>query len=100
MILKFSKQFFFKKKVWRYKLVIENFDIQNDIDKSDKVVVYEEGEANVDNDLNILFIPDSNPTGSYTSYFENEKQNFKVSLPKIYALAHYANAHHLASKFY
>ena len=70
--------FFQEKKVWRYKLVIENFDIQNDIDKSDKVLVYEEGVANVDDDLNILFIPDSNPTGSYTGYFENDKKNFKA----------------------
>ena len=76
--------FFQEKKVWRYKLVIENFDIQNDIDKSDKVLVYEEGVANVDDDLNILFIPDSNPTGSYTGYFQNDKKNFKVSLPKVY----------------
>ena len=84
MIFKFSTQFFFKKKVWRYKLVIENFDIQNDIDKSDKLLVYEEGVANVDDDLNILFIPDSNPTGSYTGYFQNDKKNFKVSLPEVY----------------
>ena len=76
--------FFHEKKVWRYKLVIENFDIQNDFDKSDKVLVYEEGVANVDDDLNILFIPDSNPTGSYTGYFENDKKNFKVSLPEVY----------------
>lgn len=76
--------FFQEKKVWRYKLVIENLDIQNDIDRSDKVLVYEEGVANVDDGLNILFIPDSNPTGSYTGYFENDKKNFKVSLTKIY----------------
>ena len=75
--------FFQEKKVWRYKLVIENFDIQNDIDKSDKVLVYEEGVANVDDDLNILFIPDSNPNGFYTGYFENDKKNFKVSLPEV-----------------
>ena len=76
--------FFQEKKVWRYKLVIESIYIQNDIDKSDKVLVYEEGVANVDDDLNILFIPDSNPTGSYTGYFENAKKNFKVSLPEVY----------------
>jgi hypothetical protein len=76
--------FFQKKKVWRYKLVIENFDIENDIYKSDKVLVYEEGVANVDDDLNILFIPDSNPNSFYTGYFENDKRNFKVSLPEIY----------------
>ena len=76
--------FFQEKKVWRYKLAIENFDIQNDIDKSDKVLVYEEGVANVDDDLNILFIPDSNPNGFYTAYFENDKKNFKVSLPEVY----------------
>ena len=81
MILKFSTQFFSKKKVWRYKLVIESFYIQYDIDRSYKALVYEEGVANVDDDLNILFIPDSNPTGSYTGYFENNKKNFKVSLP-------------------
>ena len=76
--------FFHEKKVWRYKLVIENFDIQNDFDKSDKVLVYEEGVANVDDDLNILFIPGSNPNGFYTGYFENDKKNFKVSLPEVY----------------
>ena len=76
--------FFQEKKVWRYKLVIESIYIQNDIDKSDKVLVYEEGVANVDDDLNILFIPDSNPAGSYTGYFENAKKNFKVSLPEVY----------------
>jgi len=76
--------FFQEKKVWKYKLVIESFEIQNDIDRSDKVLVYEEGVANVDEDLNILFIPDSNPTSSYTGYFENDKKNFKVSLPEIY----------------
>ena len=76
--------FFNEKEVWRYKLVIENFDIENDIDKSDKVLVYEEGVANVDDDLKILFIPDSNPTSSYTGYFEIDKKNFKVSLPEIY----------------
>ena len=76
--------FFQEKKVWRYKLVIESFYIQNDIDKSDKVLVYEEGVANVDDDLNILFIPDSNPTGSYAGYFEKNKKNFKVSLPEVY----------------
>ena len=76
--------FFQEKKVWRYKLVIENFDIQNDIYKSDKVLVYEEGVANVDDDLNILFIPDSNPNSFYTGYFQNDKKNFKVSLPEIY----------------
>ena len=75
--------FFQEKKVWRYKLVIENLDIQNDIDRSDKVLVYEEGVANVDDDLNILFIPDSNPNGFYTGYFENDKKNFKVSLPEV-----------------
>jgi hypothetical protein len=47
-------------------------------------LVYEEGVANVDDDLNILFIPDSNPTGSYTGYFQNDKKNFKVSLPEVY----------------
>ena len=76
--------FFQEKKVWRYKLVIESIYIQNDIDKSDKVLVYEEGVANVDDDLNILFIPDSNPNGFYTGYFENDKKNFKVSLPEVF----------------
>jgi len=76
--------FFYERKVWRYRLVIENSDIQNDSDKSDEVLAYEEGEANVDGDLNILFIPDSNPSGSYSGYFENDKKNFKVSLPGLY----------------
>jgi len=76
--------FFQEKKVWKYKLVAESSEIQNRSDKSDNILVYEEGVANVDDDLNILFIPDSNPAGSYTGYFENDKKNFKVSLPEVY----------------
>ena len=76
--------FFQEKKVWKYKLVAESSEIQNRSDKSDNILVYEEGVANVDDDLNILFIPDSNPAGSYTGYFENDKKNFKVSLPGLY----------------
>ena len=76
--------FFQEKKVWKYKLVAESSEIQNRSDKSDNILVYEEGVANVDDDLNILFIPDSNPTGFYTGYFENDKKNFKVSLPEVY----------------
>tara|TARA_B110001452_G_scaffold107509_1_gene89153 strand:- start:78 stop:524 length:447 start_codon:yes stop_codon:yes gene_type:complete len=76
--------FFHERKVWKYKLVAESSEIQNGSNKSDKVLAYEEGEANVDDDLNILFIPDSNPSGSYSGYFENDKKNFKVSLPGLY----------------
>ena len=76
--------FFQEKKVWKYKLVAESSEIQNRSDKSDNILVYEEGVANVNDDLNILFIPDSNPAGSYTGYFENDKKNFKVSLPEVY----------------
>ena len=76
--------FFQEKKVWKYKLVAESSEIQNRSDKSDNILVYEEGVANLDDDLNILFIPDSNPAGSYTGYFENDKKNFKVSLPEVY----------------
>ena len=76
--------FFHERKVWKYKLVAESSEIQNGSNKSDKVLAYEEGEANVDDDLNILFIPVSNPSGSYSGYFENDKKNFKVSLPEIY----------------
>jgi len=76
--------FFHERKVWKYKLVAESSEIQNGSNKSDKVLAYEEGEANVDDDLNILFIPVSNPSGSYSGYFENDKKNFKVSLPGLY----------------
>ena len=76
--------FFHERKVWKYKLVAESSEIQNGSNKSDKVLAYEEGEANVDDDLNILFIPDSNPSGSYSGYFENDKKSFKVSLPGLY----------------
>ena len=76
--------FFHESKVWKYKLVAESSEIQNGSNKSDKVLAYEEGEANLDDDLNILFIPDSNPSGSYSGYFENDKKNFKVSLPGLY----------------
>jgi hypothetical protein len=76
--------FFYERKVWRYKLVVENSDIQNGSDKSDKFLAYEEGEANVDGGLNILFIPDSNPSDSYSGYFEKDKEHFKVSLPGLY----------------
>ena len=76
--------FFHERKVWKYKLVAESSEIQNGSNKSDKVLAYEEGEANVDDDLNILLIPDSNPSGSYSGYFENDKKNFKVSLPGLY----------------
>ena len=76
--------FFQEKKVWKYKLVAKSSEIQNRSDKSDNILVYEEGVANVDEDLNILFIPDSNPNGFYTGYFENDKKNFKVSLPEVY----------------
>ena len=76
--------FFHERKVWKYKLVAESSEIQNGSDKSENILAYEEGDANVDDDLNILFIPDSNPTGSYTGYFENDKKNFKVSLPEIF----------------
>ena len=76
--------FFHERKVWKYKLVAESSEIQNGSNKSDKVLAYEEGQANVDDDLNILFIPDSNPSGSYSGYFENDKKNFKVSLPGLY----------------
>ena len=76
--------FFQEKKVWKYKLVAKSSEIQNRSDKSDNILVYEEGVANVDDDLNILFIPDSNPNGFYTGYFENDKKNFKVSLPEVY----------------
>ena len=75
--------FFQEKKVWKYKLVAKSSEIQNRSDKSDNILVYEEGVANVDKDLNILFIPDSNPNGFYTGYFENDKKNFKVSLPEV-----------------
>ena len=76
--------FFHERKVWKYKLVAESSEIQNGSNKSDKVLAYEEGEANVDDDLNILFIPVSNPSGSYSGYFENDKKNFTVSLPGLY----------------
>ena len=81
--------FFHERKVWKYKLVAESFEIQNRSDKSDNILAYEEGVAHIDGDtiggdLNILFIPDSNPTGSYLGYFENDKKNFKVSLPGLY----------------
>jgi hypothetical protein len=82
--------FFHESKVWKYKLVAESSEIQNGSNKPVKVLAYEEGvaniddEANVDGDLNTLFIPDSNPTGSYSGYFENDKKNFKVSLPGLY----------------
>ena len=76
--------FFHERKVWKYKIVAESSEIQIGSNKSDKVLAYEEGEANVDDDLNILFIPDSNPSGSYSGYFENDKKNFKVSLPGLY----------------
>ena len=76
--------FFHERKVWKYKLVAESSEIQNGSNKSDKVLAYEEGEANVDDDLNIQFIPVSNPSGSYSGYFENDKKNFKVSLPGLY----------------
>ena len=76
--------FFHERKVWKYKLVAESSEIQNGSNKSDKVLAYEEGEANVDDNLNILFIPDSNPSGSHSGYFENDKKNFKVSLHGLY----------------
>lgn len=76
--------FFHEKKVWKYKLVAESSEIQNGSDKSENILAYEEGYANVDDDLNILFIPDSNPSDSYSGYFENDKKNFKVSLPGLY----------------
>ena len=81
--------FFHESKVWKYKLVAESSEIQNGSNKPVKVLAYEEGVAHIDGDtidgdLNILFIPDSNPTGSYSGYFENDKKNFKVSLPEVY----------------
>ena len=81
--------FFHERKVWKYKLVAESSEIQNRSDKLDNILAYEEGVAHIDGDtiggdLNILFIPDSNSTGSYTGYFENDKKNFKVSLPEIF----------------
>ena len=75
--------FFYESKVWKYKLVAENSDIQNNSDKSNEVLAYEEGEAMVDDNLNILFIPDSNPSSSYSGYFENDKKNFRVSIPGL-----------------
>ena len=72
-----------KKEIWRYRLVIENLDIQNDVDRSDKVLVYEEDVANLDEDFNIQLIPDSNSNCHYRCYFENGKKNFKVSLAKV-----------------
>ena len=81
--------FFHERKVWKYKLVAESSEIQNRSDKSDNILAYEEGVAQIDGDtiggdLNILFIPDSNPSDSYSGYFENDKKNFKVSLPGLY----------------
>jgi hypothetical protein len=76
--------FFQEKGIWKYKLVAESSEIQNNSDKSDKVMAYEEGEANVDDNLNIIFIPNSNPGISYPGYFENDKKNFKVSLAGMY----------------
>jgi hypothetical protein len=81
--------FFHERKVWKYQLVAESFEIQNRSDKSDNILAYEEGVAHIDGDtidgdLNILFIPNSNPTGSYSGYFENDKKNFKVSLLEVY----------------
>ena len=76
--------FFHERKIWKYKIVAESSEIQIGSNKSDKVLAYEQGEANVDDDLNILFIPDSNPSVSYLGYFENDKKNFKVSLPGLY----------------
>ena len=75
--------FFYESKVWKYKLVAESSDIQNHSNKSDKVLAYEVGEAKVDESLNIIFIPDSNPSSSYSGYFENKKKNFKVSIPGL-----------------
>ena len=76
--------FFHERKVWKYKLVAESSEIQNRSDKSDNILAYEEGVAHIDGDLNIQFVPDSNPSDSYSGYFENDKKNFKVSLPEIF----------------
>ena len=76
--------FFHERGIWKYKLVAESSEISNCSGNSDEVLAYEEGEANVDGDLTILFIPDSNPSGSYSGYYENDKKNFKVSFPGFY----------------
>ena len=76
--------FFHERKVWKYKLVAESSEIQNRSDKSDNILAYEEGVAHIDGDLNIQFVPDSNPSDSYSGYFENDKKNFKVTLPEIF----------------
>ena len=48
-----------------------------------KVLAYEEGRADVDDQLNITFVPDKNPTETYTANFENKKNNYKVYLPGL-----------------
>lgn len=75
--------FFHESKVWKYKLVAESSELQNSSNKSNEVLAYQEGKVIVDENLNILFIPDSNPSNSYSGYFENDKNNFKVILPGI-----------------
>ena len=66
--------FYYEGKTLRYKLVAE---------EADNVLAYEEGQAVVDSDLNITFVPDANPTEVYHGYFENDKKNYLVSLPEM-----------------
>jgi hypothetical protein len=81
--------FFYEGKDLRYKLVAEqasNETCGEECEKEcTKVLAYEQGSAEVDDNLSISFIPDADPMNTYSGQFENEKKSYTVSLPGLSA---------------
>lgn len=71
--------YFYEGKTLKYKLVAESFENE----KGDNVLAYEEGLAGVDDNLRIKFTPQLGTNQSYSGYFENQKKNFKATLPGL-----------------
>ena len=72
--------FFKEENTWKYKLIVETGE-KDEFGKND--MEYEIGRADFDENMNITFVPDSNPSASYKAYFENNKKNYKVELPSL-----------------
>lgn len=74
--------FFYEGKTLKFKLVAEEMIAVSEKEKGN-VLAYTEGIAQVDKDLNILFVGDTGTSSSFSGYFENEKKNHKAIIPGL-----------------
>ena len=74
--------FFYEKKTLKFKLVAEEITTDSEKEKGN-VLAYTEGTAQVDKDLNILFVGETGTSSSFSGYFENEKKNHKATIPGL-----------------